>query len=73
MEDFLGPNVVVVDSAVTTAQVVSSQLASSGLNTADSEGQVRFLATDEPGRFAEVGCLFIGESLSAADVERIDL
>ena len=73
VEEFLGPNVTVVDSAVTTAQVVSSQLASLGLNTADFRGQVRFLATDEPVRFAQVGRFFIGQPLSAADVERIDL
>jgi glutamate racemase len=34
---------------------------------------VRFLATDGPERFARVGTRFLGQTLSAENVELIDI
>ncbi len=73
VETFLGPNVTVVDSAGTTARAVKAELRKRGLETGSAQGDVQFLATDEPGRFAHVGAIFIGESVAVSDVERIDL
>ena len=73
VETFLGPDVTVVDSAGTTARAVQAELRIRGLTTGSAQGNVRFLATDEPRRFAEVGAIFIGETVQVDDVERIDL
>ena len=59
----------VVDSAATTAAAVRRQVAAHG----SSRGVVTWLATDDAARFARVGSRFLGEPLSAADVEIVDL
>lgn len=71
----LGPGIVLVDSAETTAAAVARELASRGLQCDRSRGQgsVTFLATDGADRFARVGSLFLGEPLSPSDVEIVDL
>jgi glutamate racemase len=58
-----------VDSAATTAAAVRRQVAAHG----SSRGVVTWLATDDAARFARVGSRFLGEPLSAADVEIVDL
>jgi len=65
---------VLVDSASTTAAVVSEMLrASAARRDASSSGSLRFLATDGATRFARVGGQFLGRSLSATDIELVDL
>jgi len=63
-----------VDSAVTTAAVVRETLAAKG-GLADSQqpGTLKLLATDGVNRFARVGGRFLGEPLTAADVQLVDL
>jgi glutamate racemase len=69
-----GPGVRIVDSAATTAAAVQAQLAARGLLApAGSPVTLGFLATDGAGRFAAVGARFLGEAISADDVELIDL
>ncbi|MEE9141205.1 MAG: glutamate racemase [Gammaproteobacteria bacterium] len=69
-----GHDVTLVDSAETTAVFVDEELQRRGLNrSSDSPGSTRFLATDSPRRFAKVGGVFLGESLSEQDVELVDL
>ncbi|MBT8102319.1 MAG: glutamate racemase [Gammaproteobacteria bacterium] len=66
--------VLLVDSASTTATVVSQTLRSNGtLRASEADGSLRFLATDGATRFARVGGLFLGQQLSNSDVELIDL
>jgi len=66
--------VLLVDSASTTAAVVSSTLRSGGrLRESDEAGDLRFLATDGATRFARVGGRFLGQPLSYTDVEVVDL
>ncbi|MCA9681453.1 MAG: glutamate racemase [Myxococcales bacterium] len=68
-----GPEVTLVDSAETTAAVVADELARGELRSSRAGGQVRFLATDAPDRFARVGAVFLGEPLEATEVELVDL
>ena len=67
-------NVTLVDSASTTAGVVSAALASGAAERESSEpGTLRLLATDGATRFARVGGQFLGRDLSYSDVELVDL
>jgi glutamate racemase len=70
----VGPEPVIVDSARTTADAVARVLVELAV-TRDSAGPVttRMLATDGAERFAKVGARFLGEPLSASDVEIVDL
>ncbi|MBT8110845.1 MAG: glutamate racemase [Gammaproteobacteria bacterium] len=66
--------VLLVDSASTTAAVVGETLRSSGrLRESDRAGSLRFLATDGATRFARVGGQFLGQPLSYKDIELVDL
>jgi glutamate racemase len=70
----VGPGPVIVDSATTTARAVADVLTRANLRQpADSRGRLTLLATDDPDRFARVGGRFLGEALTAKDVEVIDL
>lgn len=69
-----GEVVEIVDSAVTTATVVRDRLAASGdLAAATVAGSTTLLATDGVQRFARVGGLFLGNPLTAKDVQLVDL
>ena len=64
----------VVDSAVTTATVVHDTLRSNGCLLEDKQpGTLKLLATDGITRFARVGGQFLGELLTAEDVQLVDL
>ncbi len=70
----LGPQVAVVDSATTTAMVIEDLLALRRLtNRSGRPGTIRYLATDDPERFARVSGVFVPWTLEAAEVETIDL
>lgn len=74
IRDVADRNVTLVDSASTTAGVVSAALASDGAERQSSEpGTLRLLATDGATRFARVGGQFLGRDLSYSDVELVDL
>jgi glutamate racemase len=69
-----GDDVAVVDSAVTTAAVVQGVLEAKGdLSVGPRAGALKLLATDGVQRFARVGGQFLGEPLSAEDVQLVDL
>ena len=70
----VGDDVAVVDSAITTAAVVRDILAGNGaLATGSRRGELKLLATDGAKRFARVGGQFLGEPLTADDVQLVDL
>lgn len=70
----IGPGPVIVDSATTTAARVQSLLGErSLLAPPGGRGQLRLLATDGADRFARVGARFLGEPITPADVEIVDL
>jgi glutamate racemase len=70
-----GPTRHLVDSAATTASEVFRRFGEtlSGGISGDSRGEIRFLATDAPQRFARVGSVFLGEAIAPAAVELVDL
>ena len=70
----LDDRVSIVDSASTTASAVRAELEVRSLaNKQGNSGNLRLLATDGATRFARVGGLFLGHSLTAADVQIVDL
>ncbi len=72
--DLVDDSVAVVDSAVTTAAVVRETLRSiDNLRGTAEPGDLRLLATDGITRFARVGGQFLGEPLTADDVQLVDL
>jgi len=69
-----GAPVRIVDSAVTTADALAALLAAKSLAAASTgAGGVHCLVTDGVERFARIGPVFLGRSIAAASVERIDL
>jgi len=70
----LGPEVVIVDSATTTARAVEDVLEHTGLTTRrTTPAPVRYLATDAPERFARVAKVFVPWPIAAAEIELIEL
>jgi len=69
-----GPDVVIVDSAATTAAAVRHALESHGWSAPpDGSPRVRLFATDSPERFHRVAERFLAEELPVHDVELVDL
>lgn len=73
IQNVVGPQVEVIDSAATTATEVREKLAARGLLGEGGEGHVQFMATDGAERFARVGSIFLGRALDAGEVELVDL
>ena len=74
LQNVVGPDVTIVDSAATTAESVEEELRGLGLlNPSAERGEWRFLTTDNPDRFARTGGLFLGSPLDAGQIELVDL
>ena len=75
LEAIVGPDVVLVDSAVTTAGVVAEMLTRAGVAAGNrpAPAPIRLLATDAPDRFARVAANFLPFPITAAMVELVDL
>ena len=69
----IGPEVSIVDSAATTARHVRGTLEQGGLAARQGAGEVHFLATDAPERFARIGERFLERPIAPEEVELIDL
>jgi len=68
-----GAGVTLVDSAETTAQHVATAIERTAGAALEPHAARLLLATDDRHRFARVGRYFLGEALSAEDIELIDL
>jgi len=68
-----GPDIALVDSAITTADAVAALLKERDIAGADGQPSLKFLATDAPDRFARVGEIFLGQPIDPGSVELIDL
>ncbi|MCH9680141.1 MAG: glutamate racemase [Deltaproteobacteria bacterium] len=74
IEAAVGPEVILVDSAETTAKAVHQVLERKGLATdAEGPGDITLLATDGPERFARAGARFLGLPLRPGAVSLVDL
>lgn len=72
--DVMAPGTVIVDSASTTAAAATAILDELELHRGnDARGSLTLLATDGASRFARVGGQFLGEPLSADDIQLVDL
>jgi glutamate racemase len=69
----VGPDVMLVDSAATTAEQVAQLLDERHLESAAKRGEDRFFVTDAPDRFSRVGEIFLGTPIDPGLVEQIDL
>jgi glutamate racemase len=71
----VGPGVVIVDSARTTAAAVAHALAAgaAGGSRTGGPGEIELWATDSPERFARAGPLFLGEPIREGAVALVDL
>ena len=66
------PGVTIVDSAIETAKAVKAELHQAKLiSKTGSLGQISYLVTDLPERFARIGQIFLGKSISLASVELV--
>ena len=69
-----GPDVILVDSAATTADAVARLLTEKNLaNKSTHTPRHEFLATDSAERFARVGQIFLGHAIDPASVELVDI
>jgi glutamate racemase len=68
-----GPDVILIDSAETTAVAVEKILRQQSLLQMEGVGSSLFLATDAPGRFAHLGEIFLGEPIDPGAVMLVDL
>lgn len=74
IERVIDKTTAIVDSASTTAQAVQGMLAANECAApATQAGELRLLATDGATRFARVGGQFLGEPITASDIEIVDL
>lgn len=73
ISNVIGPDVALVDSAETTANVVYDTLKSSDLLSQDVKGSVKFLVTDDPQRFARVATRFFEEPINTAEIQQVDI
>ncbi len=74
---FMGPDVTLVDSAVTLAEAAARTLAEQGIARADdgTRGELTFYLSDLPWRFREVGERFLGRSITTVhtiDIDELD-
>lgn len=71
LRDVVGPQVRLIDSAVTTAELAAARLQAAGLAQGGSApARYRYYVTDVPLRFQTIGERFLGRSLG--QVERVD-
>ncbi|MDL2290509.1 glutamate racemase [Desulfovibrio sp. OttesenSCG-928-F20] len=70
-----GREVIMVDSAATTAEAVEQELTRLAMlrPAASPDGELHFLTTDAPDRFARVGGLFLNREICADDIELVVL
>ena len=72
----IGPVPLMVDSAATTAEAVQERLDDEDMahpQQQDRTGVIRFFTTDDAGRFARTGSLFLGMPIREEDVRLVDL
>ncbi|WP_165175618.1 glutamate racemase [Desulfovibrio sp. ZJ369] len=73
LQQVVGPQVRIVDSAATTAESVEAELTRLNLLRRGGVGHCRFLTTDNQSRFARTGSLFLERPLKTAEVELVDI
>lgn len=73
IQNVIGKNINLVDSAQTTAKKVRSLLDGTAAACTSPSGSIHFLTTDDIAKFKAVGEPFLGFSLDSSHVELVDL
>ncbi|MCP4482734.1 MAG: glutamate racemase [bacterium] len=63
IENILGDSVIIVDSAIETAQVVRNTIKLNAMEQKACQGQSEFFVSDDPGKFREVSRKFLDEDI----------
>jgi glutamate racemase len=63
--EVVGLDVALVDSAEAVAAEVARRLETERLQAAPGRGEMRFFVSDNPDRFRQIGCRFLGEEIAA--------
>ena len=72
VQEVMGPGVQLIDSAAATAAELAHVLNEMGLAApARSDAVQRWMATDDPARFAKVGAVFMGGTLSPVELAEL--
>jgi len=66
--EIVGPGVRLIDSAEETAADTRRMLASNAIESPDSDGTYRFVASDDPQQFLTLGQRFFGASIENVEV-----
>jgi len=71
--EVMGPSVTLIDSAHETALEVERVLSKRGiLNDSGHDGATRYLVTDAPARFGEIGGRFLGHDIPGVELVELD-
>lgn len=66
--DIVGPGVRLIDSAEETAADTRRMLDEHGIASAATEGRYRFVASDDPQQFLELGQRFFGDTIERVEI-----
>jgi glutamate racemase len=66
--EVVGPDVVLVDSAEAVAAEVARRLQAERMAAPPGRSQMRFFVSDNPDRFSQVGCRFLGEEIGTVSL-----
>ncbi|RMG03127.1 MAG: glutamate racemase [Nitrospirae bacterium] len=69
--DYMGDEVMLIDSAIETSKTVKKILLEEGLLNDDARSERKFYVTDSPERFKQIGRLFLGDIMNG--VEQVSL
>ncbi len=73
LQNVVGSETILVDSAQTTAQKVKEVLVEFDMGNKLNSSKTEFLTTDDKEQFAKVGQSFLGRNISPDNIELIDL
>jgi glutamate racemase len=72
LAEVLGPGVILIDSAEETAAETARTLASNRLAAApDAEPSYRFIASDDPLQFLQLGQRFLGATMEGVEIRTL--
>lgn len=69
--DYMGDEVMLIDSAIETSKTVKKMLLNEGLLNDNAIPERKFYVTDSPERFKQIGRLFLGDAMNG--VEQVSL
>jgi glutamate racemase len=72
LREVLGPDVRLIDSAEETAAETARTLAAAGLAaSSDTDPTYRFVASDDPLQFLQLGQRFLGDTIEGVEIRTL--